>query len=204
MTATDSTGAAQLLSGTARFLRWLNALVPLWTFLLGVAATVVGSWLKRTWMPLVGVRLEGTDTPGGEAIRVCVEATNLSLAKVNKKEAILRIEPHPMPRPGRLHGDANQPQAELTEVMASTEKLEPKETVQTELLYRWGDAPAIRCVFSVRYESKLMLMHLRKEDQHSVARWFVRSNDVHRPSSEEAVEPAPGADASWGKEWTEA
>jgi hypothetical protein len=161
----------------------VTALVSAASLAAGAVITLAGLWFRRTWMPLVAVRVDAVESAGEPGvIRILLEAENLSLGKVNKKKAQLRIEPCLLPAPGEFHTDQNRKDCQLFAVMASTDKLEPREMVHTELLYRWGTAPSIRCVFSVTYCSWLSLFYFRRQDQHSVARWFVRGSHAE-PSS---------------------
>jgi hypothetical protein len=92
-----------------------------------------------------------------------------------------------MPPPGDYWGDTKEGRTRAKEgseavtrywkengkeVFCSTDKIEPKEVVQTELLYRWREeVKAIRCVLNVKYPS---IFHGDRTDSRTVVRWFVR------------------------------
>jgi len=146
------------------------------SLLLGAAGTVFLYWTQRTLMPLVNVRLDGVPSPESpELMRLALEVENQSPVRLKRKKAELQIDEHELPTPGEWHTDWQEPNSNAIEVLRTTEKLEPRELIHTEVLYRWGAKRLIHCRFSFEYDSWLCrIYHLGRPDRHTVVKWFVK------------------------------
>jgi hypothetical protein len=151
--------------------------------LLGVVGTAFLFWLQRTLMPLVNVRLDVLPCEGSpDLVRLVLEVENQSTVALKRKRAELQIDEHDLPPPGKWHPDWQEPAPTTFEVV-KTDKLEPREVIHTEVLYRWGSKPAIQCRFSFEYDSWLCRFYGLGPDRHSVIRWFVKTGETPSPQA---------------------
>lgn len=142
---------------------------------LGVAGTIFIYWTHRTLMPLVNVRLDATTCPDRpDLLRIALEVENQSQVSLKRTGASLQIDEHDLPEAGAHLPDWQDPGSHAIDVVR-TEKLEPRELIHTEVLYRWGAKPLLQCRFSFGYDSWLCrLYHGRQPDRHTVVKWIVK------------------------------
>jgi hypothetical protein len=157
-----------------------------------VVVAIVAVWVHRRFMPLVELRVTPRwDSKVPDVLIVTLEVENKSLLMVSRLESKFQILEHPLPTsPGFMPDFVPFEEAQLKHIpkewqplqwhepfdAVAAKKLEPREIVRTEVLYRCPNRVALHYGLQFKYGLVTrwsQLIYKRESDRCTVSAWAI-------------------------------